>query len=86
MTRKKEAAYVQSGSTINYGLVSYNSVKDIYYYEGGWWMSGEVHRELERDRFNKEYNPQNNNGVIRSPRPNKETKEIELDTFILPRL
>jgi hypothetical protein len=88
----KETTFIPTES-ISYKLLRHDTSKDIFYYEGGWWMCGATYRELEADRFNKEYGDKQvwlgeyknmNNRVVCAPRPNKETKEIELDKFILP--
>ncbi len=89
------AAFCVPSESITYHLLRYDSKKDIYYYEGNWWMSGDTYRELDYGRFQEEYGSKQvwlgkykrmNNGVKRVPRPNKETREIELDVFVLPRL
>lgn len=73
------------GETQTFKLVKHDHKKGILYYEGGWWMTQSVASELEFDReMRRNYNKNYNYDMVYAPRPNKETKEIELDKFSLP--
>jgi hypothetical protein len=69
-----------------YKLLKHDERKGILYYQGGWWMSEATAYELEHDRFQRDYNPKYNDELIVTPRPNKETMEIELDRYLLPKI
>lgn len=62
----------------------------IIYFEGGWWCLQDDWHEAARHRHLMELPMTDGkyyagrNGYTISLRPNKETKQIELDRFILP--